>query len=39
MYLFTTKPDVIRKFMTETSSGSICANDTVIHLSGFITFI
>lgn len=34
LYVFTTKTDVISKFLNETSSGSVCANDAVIHLSG-----
>lgn len=39
LYLFTTRPDVINKFLDETSSGSVCANDTLIHLAGFNNFI
>lgn len=33
MYLFTTDKNVTEKFLNETSAGSVCANDTVIHLT------
>ncbi|CAG2179396.1 unnamed protein product, partial [Oppiella nova] len=33
LYLFSTNQKTIDKFVNETSSGSICGNDTVIHLS------
>ena len=32
MYLFTNRKKLIQKFERETSSGSICVNDTVLHL-------
>uniref|UniRef100_A0A6G1SHX4 Aldehyde dehydrogenase n=1 Tax=Aceria tosichella TaxID=561515 RepID=A0A6G1SHX4_9ACAR len=32
MYLFTKRDELIRQFREDTSSGSICVNDTVIHL-------
>lgn len=32
MYIFSKNNDVIKKFQEETSSGSICVNDTVLHL-------
>lgn len=32
MYIFTTSNKVIKRFQDETSSGSICVNDTVLHL-------
>lgn len=32
MYIFSTANKVIRRFQEETSSGSICVNDTVLHL-------
>ncbi|XP_022250571.1 aldehyde dehydrogenase, dimeric NADP-preferring-like isoform X2 [Limulus polyphemus] len=33
LYLFSTKDEVIKKFLNSTSSGSFCVNDTVVHLS------
>lgn len=33
LYLFSTNKKTLQKFINETSSGSICANDTVIHLT------
>lgn len=32
MYLFSKRAELVRRFQEETSSGSICVNDTVIHL-------
>jgi len=32
MYIFSTRDELVRKFREQTSSGSICVNDTVIHL-------
>ena len=32
LYVFSTIKDVIDKFLNETSSGSVCANDAMIHL-------
>lgn len=32
MYIFSKRDQLIRQFRDETSSGSICVNDTVIHL-------
>lgn len=33
LYVFSTKKNIINKFMQRTSSGSLCVNDTVIHLT------
>ncbi|KAF8794100.1 Aldehyde dehydrogenase family 3 member A2 like protein [Argiope bruennichi] len=33
LYLFTTNKDLLRKFEISTSSGSMCVNDTMVHLS------
>ncbi|KAG8191405.1 hypothetical protein JTE90_010581 [Oedothorax gibbosus] len=33
LYLFTTNKTLLDKFLTSTSSGSMCVNDTMIHLS------
>lgn len=32
MYIFSKRSKLIKKFQNETSSGSICVNDTVLHL-------
>lgn len=32
MYIFSKRDELIRQFQEETSSGSICVNDTVLHL-------
>lgn len=32
MYIFSNRDEIIKKFQEETSSGSICVNDTVLHL-------
>lgn len=32
LYLFSKRDELVRRFRQETSSGSICVNDTVIHL-------
>ena len=32
LYIFTTCDKLVKRFQNETSSGSICVNDTVIHL-------
>lgn len=32
MYIFSKRDKLIKKFQVETSSGSICVNDTVLHL-------
>ncbi|GBO28748.1 Aldehyde dehydrogenase family 3 member B1, partial [Araneus ventricosus] len=33
LYLFTTNKELLRKFEISTSSGSMCVNDTMVHLS------
>ncbi|XP_077549052.1 aldehyde dehydrogenase family 3 member B1-like isoform X4 [Haemaphysalis longicornis] len=33
LYVFSSRQKVIDRFMHETTSGSICANDTLVHLS------
>ena len=33
MYLFTNKKNVVDKFLEQTSSGSVCVNDTIMQLS------
>ncbi|KAH7970303.1 hypothetical protein HPB49_002403 [Dermacentor silvarum] len=33
LYVFSSRQKVIDRFMYETTSGSICANDTLVHLS------
>lgn len=33
IYLFTSRKGLIDQFLTSTSSGSMCVNDTVVHLS------
>ncbi|XP_067143740.1 aldehyde dehydrogenase, dimeric NADP-preferring-like isoform X3 [Centruroides vittatus] len=33
LYVFSTKKNIINKFMQKTTSGSLCVNDTVIHLT------
>jgi aldehyde dehydrogenase (NAD+) len=33
LYLFTDREATVQRFMTETRSGSVCVNDTLIHFS------
>jgi len=33
LYIFSSRQEVIDKFLNETSSGSVCANDTLIHMT------
>jgi aldehyde dehydrogenase (NAD+) len=33
LYIFSTRQQTIDKFLNETSSGSVCANDAIIHLT------
>ena len=40
MYIFSNDKNVVQKFLTETSSGSVCVNDTLMQMAGeFIYFI